>query len=219
MRLINYNPMFMSSKLNYVLKFPALILTILALGYRCGPDEPIKKEVKLEENSHFAPAVFLKLEKSIRSDSAVCDNNYDLYFDFSATMARAVKDQKIKELVTAAFDKVEEGDKIYSIGENQQLKEISGDEATKTNQVLGPKNYTQKMTYMTPNMNNIQSNLSRPVLMFTDFSVDEGRPTTDMDGITSSFVRGPEFASQFKAWFLSGGSIKIYGKKIGRAHV
>jgi hypothetical protein len=49
--------------------------------------------------------------------------------------------------------------------------------------------------------------------MFTDFSVDEKKPTTDMNGVTSSFIRGPEFKSQFAAWFISGGSVRIYGKR------
>lgn len=187
----------------------AIILT------SCGSDDSGgEKSVPLSEKAHFTASVISVLEKDLRADSTNCNASYDLYFDFSATMKRAVNDAGMKELITNAFDGLGEGDKIYSIGENKELKAITGDKATKQNSVLGPVNYTQTMTFMTPNMNNIAANLNRPAVMITDFSVDEGRPTKDADGVTSSFVRGSEYADQLKKWFGQGGSIKIYGKMI-----
>ena len=129
-------------------------------------------------------------------------------------MLRAVNDASMKEIITTAFDGLGPQDRIYSIGENNAVKEITGDKATKQNSVLGPANYTQKLTYMTPNINNIIANRNRPAIMVTDFSVDEGRPTTDADGVTSMFVRGSEYAKQFETWFSQGCSIRIYCKYI-----
>jgi hypothetical protein len=185
--------------------------------FSCGSDgseDGAKGTPALAEKSHFTVAAISTLEKNLRGDSTSCNENYDLYFDFSATMKRAVNDQNIKDLITNAFDGLGTSDKIYSIGENKDLKEITGDKATKQNSVLGPANYTQMMTYMTPNINNIAANLDRPAIIFSDFSVDEGRPTTDADGVTSSFVRGSEYANQIKSWFMNGGSVKVYGKMI-----
>lgn len=68
----------------------------------------------------------------------------------------------------------------------------------KKNQVFGVVNYTQKMTYMTNNINNIISHLQKPSVIFSDFSVDEGKPSRDMNGVTTSFVRGPEYKSNFQ---------------------
>jgi hypothetical protein len=99
------------------------------------------------------------------------------------------------------------------------VKEITGDKAAKQNSVLGPANYVQTLTFMTPNINNIVANATRPAVMFTDFSVDEGRPTTDADGVSSYFVRGSEYAKQFESWFSTGGSIRVYGKYLAEAGV
>ena len=192
----------------------ALLSTVIISCGSDGTEEGAKGTPPLAEKAHFTVPALTELEKNLRGDSTSCNENYDLYFDFSATMKRAVNDQNIKDLITNAFDGIGSADRIYSIGENKDLKEITGDKATKQNSVLGPANYTQLMTYMTPNINNIAANLNRPALMFSDFSVDEGRPTTDADGVTSSFVRGSEYANQIKSWFMNGGSVKVYGKMI-----
>jgi hypothetical protein len=171
----------------------------------------------LKEKEHITPDFLSNFEKQQWGDTVEINKNYDLYFDFSATMLRAVNDASMKEIITTAFDGLGPQDRIYSIGENNAVKEITGDKATKQNSVLGPANYTQKLTYMTPNINNIIANRNRPAIMVTDFSVDEGRPTTDADGVTSMFVRGSEYAKQFETWFSQGGSIRIYGKYISEA--
>ena len=159
-----------------------------------------------------------KHEQGLRTETANNSVNYDLYFDFSATMKRAVNDPAIQGLITTAFDGISSQDRIYSIGENKIIKEITGDKATKQNSVLGLVNYSQKLTYMTPNINNILANPTRPAVMFTDFSVDEGEITKDFEG-TSTFIRGSKYADQFEKWFTLGGTIKIYGKFLAEANV
>jgi hypothetical protein len=159
-----------------------------------------------------------KHEQSLRTETANSTTSCDLYFDFSATMKRAVNDVVIQGLITNAFDGLGAQDRIYSIGENKNIKEISGDKAAKQNSVLGLTNYTQKLTYMTPNINNILANPTKPAVMFTDFSVDEGEITKDFEG-TSTFIRGSKYADQFEKWFLQGGTVKIYGKFLAEANV
>ena len=199
-----------------------LFLTIpMFLSFQaCSSSEGGKGgDLKIEEKTHVTPEALSALEKELWGDTVEVNKNYDLYFDFSATMKRAVNDATMKELITTAFDGIDPQDRIYSIGENKAVKEITGDKAAKQNSVLGPANYVQTLTFMTPNINNIVANLNRPAIMFTDFSVDEGRPTTDADGVSSYFVRGSEYAKQFEAWFASGGSIRIYGKYLAEAGV
>ncbi len=170
-------------------------------------------ELKIDEKKDVTPEALSALEKELWGDTISINKSYDLYFDFSATMKRAVNDATMKELITTAFDGLNiQDDRIYSIGENKAVKEITGDKAAKQNSVLGPANYVQTFTFMTPNINNIVANATRPAVMFTDFSVDEGRPTTDADGVSSYFVRGSEYAKQFESWFSTGGSIRVYGK-------
>jgi len=176
-------------------------------------------ELKIDEKKHVTPEALSALEKELWGDTISINKSYDLYFDFSATMKRAVNDATMKELITTAFDGLDPQDRIYSIGENKAVKEITGDKAAKQNSVLGPANYVQTLTFMTPNINNIVANATRPAVMFTDFSVDEGRPTTDADGVSSYFVRGSEYAKQFESWFSTGGSIRVYGKYLAEAGV
>jgi hypothetical protein len=176
-------------------------------------------ELKIDEKKHVTPEALSALEKELWGDTISINKSYDLYFDFSATMKRAVNDATMKELITTAFDGLDPQDRIYSIGENKAVKEITGDKAAKQNSVLGPANYVQTLTFMTPNINNIVANATRPAVMFTDFSVDEGRPTTDADGVSSYFVRGSEYAKQFESWFSNGGSIRVYGKYLAEAGV
>jgi hypothetical protein len=176
-------------------------------------------ELKIDEKKHVTPEALSALEKELWGDTISINKSYDLYFDFSATMKRAVNDATMKELITTAFDGLDPQDLIYSIGENKAVKEITGDKAAKQNSVLGPANYVQTLTFMTPNINNIVANATRPAVMFTDFSVDEGRPTTDADGVSSYFVRGSEYAKQFESWFSTGGSIRVYGKYLAEAGV
>ena len=176
--------------------------------------EDIKTELRLNKNIGEKIPYLSTFETQLRGDTLKIDPTFDLYFDFSSTMKRGVADKIYGKLIQDAFYKIEPSDNLYSIGENPELKLITGTNVEKQNQVLGVVNYTQKMTYMTNNINNIISHLQKPSVIFSDFSVDEGKPSRDMNGVTTSFVRGPEYKKQFSDWLISGGSIRIYGKNI-----
>jgi hypothetical protein len=162
---------------------------------------------------HTVPADLSKLEMTLRGDTAAVDPSYDLYFDFSSTMKRAVSDKVYSDLITSAIFESDGKTNCYIIGENPALKAVQGDNNVRKNTFLNAQNYKEKNTFMTANMNNIVANTRRPAIMFTDFSVDEKNPTTDMNGVTSAFIRGPEFKPQFAEWFNNGGSVRIYGKR------
>lgn len=181
----------------------------------CGDGSSEKKTSILNEKNDFTVAQISKFEQQQCGDTLQVNTGYDLYFDFSATMLRVVTDPAIKEIITSAFHGLDvTQDKLYAIGTNSVVKEITGDKVTKQNNVMGAINYTQTMTFMTPNINQIVLNPNRPALILSDFSIDEGRPTRDADGIVSTFIREAEYASSFEAWFNSGGSIRVYGKII-----
>lgn len=196
----------------------SLVLLSAALFYITGcsgGDTSDKKSSALDEKKNFTVSEISKLEQQLRGDTLQIKSGYDLYFDFSATMLRAVTDPAIKEIITTAFHGLDDTqDKLFAIGTNSVVKEITGDKVTKQNNVMGAINYTQTMTFMTPNINQIVSNPNRPALILSDFSIDEGRPTRDADGVVSTFIREAEYANSFENWFNSGGSIQIYGKII-----
>ena len=194
-------------------QFTLYFLSIFFIFSSCGND-PVKKSYILNKKLAEDIKYLSDFEKQLRGDTLKTETSYDLYFDFSSTMKRGVTDKIYGQLIQDAFYKIEPSDNLYSIGENPELKLITGTNVEKQNQVLGVVNYTQNMTYMTNNINNIISHLQKPAVIFSDFSIDEGKPSRDMDGITSSFVRGPEYKKQFSEWLMSGGSIRIYGKYI-----
>lgn len=207
---------FLNSRKNIYLipkQFTLYFLSIFFIFSSCGND-PVKKSYILNKKLAEDIKYLSDFEKQLRGDTLKTETSYDLYFDFSSTMKRGVTDKIYGQLIQDAFYKIGPSDNLYSIGENPELKLITGTNVEKKNQVLGGVNYTQSMTYMTNNINNIISHLQKPAVIFTDFSIDEGKPSRDMDGITSSFVRGPEYKKQFSEWLMSGGSIRIYGKYI-----
>jgi hypothetical protein len=195
-------------------------LAIMALGssllFSCGDDKKGGGACTLDANKHFKADKIEKLNIQLTGDTLKVNPAFDLYFDFSSTMKKSLKDQAFKDLIESAFYNGGESVNCYSIGENPQLTPIAGGMAEKKNEILSEVKYTQSMTFMTPNLSNIAQNLDRPAFMFTDFSVDEGVATTSMsDGVNSTYVRGPEFKAQFQKWFESGGSVRVYGKLLG----
>lgn len=168
---------------------------------------------KLDYKKHTDTKVLSALEVQLRGDTTKPDTTYDLYFDLSSTMSRAVKDKVYADLITQAINESDANTNCYSIGASPALKPVTGDNATRRNTYLNIRSYTEMLTYMTPNLDNIAAHPQRPAVMFTDFSVDEKKPTTDMNGVTSAFVRGPEFKGQFARWFNAGGTVRIYGKR------
>ena len=187
-------------------------LTILI---SCGGDKKTSGSCSLDPNKHYNVEKLEALNVQLTGDTVQCDASYDLYFDFSSTMKKSLKDQKFKELIESAVYKGGAEANCFSIGENSSLTPISGDLDARKNEILSEAKYTQALTFMTPNLDNVAANLTRPAFMFTDFSVDEGKETTSMsDGVKSTYVRGPQYKGQFLSWLNSGGSIRIYGKQL-----
>lgn len=181
----------------------------------CGGDKKNAGSCSLDPNKHYNAEKLEALNVQLTGDTVQCDASYDLYFDFSSTMKKSLKDQKFKELIESAVYKGGAEANCYSIGENSSLTPIAGDLDARKNEILSEAKYTQALTFMTPNLDNIAGNLKRPAFMFTDFSVDEGKETTSMsDGVKSTYVRGPQYKGQLLAWLNSGGSIRIYGKQL-----
>lgn len=65
-------------------------------------------------------------ETQLRGDTLKIDPTFDLYFDFSSTMKRGVADKIYGKLIQDAVYKTEPSDNLYSIGENPELKLITG---------------------------------------------------------------------------------------------
>ena len=195
------------------IRFFTLVFSLILILSSCKPDPSpppsLNQNKKIEDMSYLS-----NFERELRGKTIKIDPSFDLYFDFSSTMKRGVTDKVYGKLIQDAFYKIEPSDNMYSIGENKVLKLITGSSVEKQNSVLGAVNYVQNMTYMTVNINNVVSHLQKPAVIFSDFSIDEGKPSRDMEGITSSFIRGPEYKKQFSTWLISGGSIRIYGKYI-----
>ena len=194
-------------------RFFTFVFSVILILSSCSDDKD-KKDLSLNKNIGEKIPYLSSFEKQLRGDTLKTESAFDLYFDFSSTMKRGVTDKIYGKLIQDAFYKIEPSDNLYSIGENKELKLITGSNVEKQNSVLGVVNYVQNMTYMTVNINNVVSHLQKPAVIFSDFSIDEGKPSRDMEGITSSFIRGPEYKKQFSDWLISGGSIRIYGKNI-----
>ena len=195
------------------IRFFTLVFSVILILSSCKPDPtppPSLNQIKKIEDKTYLSS----FERELRGETIKIDPSFDLYFDFSSTMKRGVTDKVYGKLIQDAYYKIEPSDNMYSIGENKELKLITGSNVEKQNSVLGAVNYVQNMTYMTVNINNVVSHLQKPAVIFSDFSIDEGKPSRDMEGITSSFIRGPEYKKQFSTWLISGGSIRIYGKYI-----
>jgi hypothetical protein len=181
----------------------------------CGDES---KQEKLSSLKHFSAEKIEALNVKLSGDTVLVKPTYDLYIDFSSTMKRGLTDKDFRQLIETAFYKGGSNLNCYSIGESKNLAPIQGDINAKKNEVLSDAKYNQMLTFMTPNLNNIADNLDQPAFMFTDFSVDEGVETTSMiDGVKSTYVRGPQFKDQFGKWLASGGSIRIYGKLVGES--
>jgi hypothetical protein len=191
-----------------------LPLLFLTLASACTPDKSGKDKaaITLDYKSHTDAKMLSVLEGRLRGDTTGVDPAFDLYFDFSSTMSRAVSDKAYSSLITQSINSSDEKTTCYVIGANPDLKPVTGDRSVLSNTFLNLRSYTENYTYLTANLNNIAAHPQRPAIMFTDFSVDENKPTTDMQGVTSSFARGPWFKDQFAGWFNAGGSVKIYGK-------
>ena len=194
-------------------RFFTFVFSVILILSSCS-DGKDKKDLSLNKNIGEKIPYLSSFEKQLRGDTLKTEAAFDLYFDFSSTMKRGVTDKVYGKLIQDAFYKIDPSDNMYSIGENNVLKLITGSSVEKQNSVLGAVNYVQNMTYMTVNINNVVSHLQKPAVIFSDFSIDEGKPSRDMEGITSSFIRGPEYKKQFSTWLISGGSIRIYGKYI-----
>ena len=193
--------------------FCSLMFTLLI---SCGSDTTSsnKAEAKIDYKKHTAVSELDRVENALRGlDKSKVDPNYDLYFDFSSTMKRAVTDKVYSDLITEAIFESDNNTNCYIIGENPTLKKVEGDNTLRKNTFLNVKSYTQTKTYMTANLNNVVSHPDKVSIIFTDFSIDEDKPSVDMNGVKSSFIRGPEYKPQFAKWFNSGGSVKVYGKR------
>jgi hypothetical protein len=191
------------------------VISVLLFSCSCGDNggNTGGAEVEVHYKNHTTAEVVSPVEQALRGDTVKVDPSYDLYFDFSSTMKRAVSDKVYSDLITSAIFESDDQTSCYIIGANPELKKVTGDNTVRKNTFLDALKYSEKFTYLTANINNAVANPSRPSLMFTDFSIDENKPTVDINGIRSSFIRGPEFKSQFAQWFSSGGTIRIYGKR------
>ncbi|MFM7053287.1 MAG: hypothetical protein ACKOX7_00950, partial [Bacteroidota bacterium] len=197
-----------------LLLFQSLLTFALAAFLTgCGGSGSDKAELELNYQKHAKATAVSEVESILRGDTVSVDPSYDLYFDFSSTMKRAVTDKVYSGLITAAIFESDNNTNCYIIGANPDLKPVTGDNTARKNTFLDVKNYSEMNTYMTANINNIVANAARPSIVFTDFSIDENKPTIDMNGVKSSFIRGPEFKTQFAKWFKSGGSVRVYGKR------
>ena len=197
------------------IRFFTLVFSVILILSSCTTPPPPPPPPSLNQIKKIEDKAYLSnFERELRGETIKIDPSFDLYFDFSSTLKRGVTDKVYGKLIQDAYYKIEPSDNMYSIGENKELKLITGSNVEKQNSVLGAVNYVQNMTYMTVNINNVVSHLQKPAVIFSDFSIDEGKPSRDMEGITSSFIRGPEYKKQFSTWLISGGSIRIYGKYI-----
>jgi hypothetical protein len=198
---------------NYIsFSFAIVGFTILFSGCPGGSGEK-EKEANLNYVQHSKKDCVTEVEKKLRQiDTLSLESDYDLYFDFSSTMKRAVSDNVYSNLITTAIDKSNDKTNCYSIGANSALKPIEGDLIAKKRKILDGTSYVETKTFFTANINNIINHKNRPAIVFTDFSIDEGNRTPGLDGITTEFERGAKFKEQFATWFANGGSIRIYGK-------
>lgn len=204
-----------------MMKFDTIKGFIMVLGAivclsGCAPEKK-DDNCTLNPNVHTNTDKIESLNTILNGDTIKANNtNFDLYIDFSATMKKALSDHSFKTVLENTFYKGGNNVNCYRIGTNPDVLLIKGDGSAKKNEILDPIKYDQQLTFMAPNLNNIVNNTKQTAFMFTDFSVDEGKPTKSLvDNVTSTFVRGPEYKDQFEKWFRSGGSIRIYGKMLG----